>query len=285
MIAMKNAQNIDNGTEKLQMEKSQNSKDNSLMVQMLGIGLVKLSELNIDANVNVIYQKGIGMPIIQNVIELYKKEIINKKQGNSIVPLDDFTIFIHYFENQDHDILVIIYMTQKESTISFSDLYFLSKKVNKQFQLNESLQQIIVDFDSVVEIPRTDGIIAVFIIGSAGSPFISKINKNKSEIADHEVHIGGFISALLSFSNTIIGEESGAKLKEINFGTRQFYVISKNNVIFAFLVEKMNSLLQRYMYLIADEFLHQFKEYIKDFSGDVTPFASFENIINQYFII
>jgi len=270
MIVMNNPQNVNNGTEKL---------------QMLGYGLLRISSINSGGKFNIISQKGIGMPLIQNVIELYKKEIIKKKQGNSIVPLDDFTIFIHYFENHNQDILVIIYMTQKERTINFSELYFLSKRVNKEFQLNESLQQIILNLDSIVEIPRTEGIIAVFIIGAAGSPFVSKINKNKSEIADHEVHIGGFISALLSFSNTIIGEESGAKLKEINFGTQQFYVISKNNVIFAFLVENMNSLLQRYMYLIADEFLYQYKDYIKTFSGDVTPFAAFEKNINQYFII
>lgn len=164
-------------------------------------------------------------------------------------------------------------------------MYFLSKKINQMVISKASISDIIDVFDQEIEIPRTEGIIAMFVIGSAGSPFISKINKNRTNIADHEVHIGGFISALLSFSNTIIGEETGAKLKEINFGNQQFYVISKSNVIFAFLVESMNSLLQRYMYLIADEFLYQYKDYIKAFSGDVTPFAAFEKNINQYFII
>ena len=136
-----------------------------------------------------------------------------------------------------------------------------------------------------MKIPKTDGIIAIFIIGTAGSPYISKINKDRSEIADHEVHIGGFISALLSFSNTIIGEETGAKLKEINFGNQQFYVITKNEVIFAFLVETMTSIIQRYMYLLADEFLYQFRNLLKEFNGDITPFNCFEEKINQYFII
>ncbi len=176
-------------------------------------------------------------------------------------------------------------MTQKESTLSFSNLYFLSKKINQRLNSNASITEIIEVFENEIEIPRSEGIIAIFVIGSAGSPFISKIDKNRSNIADHEVHIGGFISALLSFSNTIIGEETGAKLKEINFGNQQFYVISKSNVIFAYLVENMNSLLQRYMYLIADEFLFQYKDYLKAFSGDVTPFAAFEKNINQYFII
>jgi len=156
---------------------------------------------------------------------------------------------------------------------------------NSNILKNASVAEIARIFEDEVTIPKTDGIIAIFIIGSAGSPFLSKINKNRSNIADHEVHIGGFISALLSFSNTIIGEETGAKLKEINFGNQQFYVISKSNVIFAFLVENMSSLLQRYMYLIADEFIYDFSNYLKEFNGDVTPFNEFENKINQYFII
>ena len=269
MIAMNNAQNINNGTEKL---------------QMLGYGLLNLN-INSGGNFNISFQKGIGVPLIQNIIELYKREIINKGQGNSIIPLEDFTIFIQYFRNNEDDISVIIYMEEKDQSVNFGRLYFLSKKINQKVISNASITEVIEEFEKDIEIPRSEGIIAIFIIGAAGIPFISKINKSRTNIADHEVHIGGFISALLSFSDTIIGEETGAKLKEINFGTRQLYVISKNNVIFAFLAESMNSLLQRYMYLIADEFLYQYKEYIKDFSGDVTPFALFENTINQYFII
>jgi hypothetical protein len=270
MIAMNNTQNINNGTEKL---------------QMLGYGLLKISNVNSGGNFNITFQKGIGVPLIQNIIELYKKEIINKRQGNSIIPLEDFTIFIQYFKNNEDDISVIIYMEEKDQSVNFGRLYFISKKINQKIISNASTTEIIDAFEKEIEIPLTDGIIAIFIIGSSGSPFISKINKDRSNIVDHEVHIGGFISALLSFSNTIIGEETGAKLKEINFGNQQFYVISKSNVIFAFLVENMNSQLQRYMYLIADEFLYKYKDYLKDFNGDVTPFNEFEKNINAYFII
>lgn len=266
------------------MENHQNFRENPLVMEILGIGLVKISQIDTKGRFDVLFQKGIGVPLIQNVIELYKKEIIHKKQGSSIIPLEKFNLFIHYF-NHNQDILVIIYMEEKNSSVNFSKLYFLSKKINRKFQVNEPVLNIIDDFDTAVKIPKTDGIIAIFIIGAAGSPYISKINKDRSEIADHEVHIGGFISALLSFSNTIIGEETGAKLKEINFGNQQFYVITKNDVIFAFLVETMTSLLQRYMYLVADEFLYQFKNLLKEFNGDITPFNTFEEKINQYFII
>ncbi len=267
------------------MNTAQNTTDNSEKLQMLGYGLLRISDVNSEGKFDITYQKGIGVPLIQNIIELYKKEIITKKQGNSIIPLKDFTIYIQYFSYIENEISVIIYMEEKERSVNFPQLYFLSKKINKKVKSKASLSEITHEFQSHIEIPKSQGIIAMFIIGSAGSPFISKINKNRTDIAEHEVHVGGFISALLSFSNTIIGEETGAKLKEINFGNQQFYVISKGNVIFAFLVDNMSVLLQRYMYLISDEFLYKYKDYIKEFNGDVTPFSSFESNINQYFII
>jgi hypothetical protein len=269
------------------MEKAQNVKDNSERFQMLGYGLLIISDIESKGAFKIILQKGIGVPLIQNVLELYKNEIITKKQGSSIIPLNEFTIHIQYFNNNSREISVILYMEEKEpnTAVNFSQLYFLSKKIYNKILSNASLTEISKAFEDKIEIPKSSGVIAIFVIGSAGSPFLSKINKKRNNIADHEVHIGGFISALLSFSNTIIGEETGAKLKEINFGNQQFYVISKSNVIFAFLVENMNSLLQRYMYLIADEFIYDFNNYLKEFNGDVTPFASFEDKINQYFII
>ncbi|MFX1365713.1 MAG: hypothetical protein ACFFCE_16430 [Promethearchaeota archaeon] len=269
------------------MDTNRNSSKPIEKLHMLGYGLLDISDLENGGKLNVVFQKGIGVSLIQNIFELYKNEIVDKRQGNSIIPLEDFTIYIQYFRNGEKNISVIVYMEEKEPNVpvNYPKLYFLSKKINKQILSNAPLSEIKNVFKSEIEIPKSDGVIAIFIIGSTGSPFVSKINKNRSNIAEHEVHIGGFISALLSFSNTIIGEETGAKLKEINFGNQQFYVISKSNVIFAFLVENMNSLLQRYMYLIADEFIFDFRDYIKDFNGDVTPFNEFEKKINQYFII
>jgi len=270
MIAMINAQNIINSSGK---------------VQMLGYALIDILNIKNGGILNILSQKGIGVPLIQNIITLYKNEIITKKQGNSIIPIDNFTIFILYFKKKKNDVSVIIYMEEKESSVNFPKLDFLSKKIKKKILADAPISEITKIFESEIEIPKIDGIIAIFVIDSTGSPFISKIKKNRSNIADHEVHIGGFISALLTFSNTILGEETGAKLKEINFGNQQLEIISRNNVIFAFLVENMNSLLQRYMHLIADEFIYQYRDNLKEFYGDVTPFNEFENVIDQYFII
>ena len=133
--------------------------------------------------------------------------------------------------------------------------------------------------------PRSESIFAIFILGSSGSPYFSKMNTERNFITDSEVHISAFISALYSFSKQIIDQDTGANLKEINFGNQRFYMIIKENVIFAYLVQDLDPLLKRYMYLIVDEFLAEFAVHLKDFNGDVTPFDNFEKKINQYFII
>ncbi len=258
--------------------------DNSL--QMLGVGLLQLDSSSSSNNsVNVIFQKGIGMPIIQNMLELYKHEIIKKKKGNSIIPLDQFTIFLHFFEVQPDSIYIMIYMDKKETEINYTKLYLLTKRINNLVQSQEDFGKIVEFCDHEVQIPQTDGLIAVFIIGSTGSPYFSKIDKNRASIAKSEVHIGGFISALYSFSKEIIGQESGASLKEINFGNQRFYMIVKNDTIFAYLVEDLSPLLERYMYLIVDDFLEEFKSYLADYQCDITPFNKFNETFNRYFII
>ena len=87
MIAMDKAQNINNNIEKL---------------QMLGYGLLNISNTQSGGKFEIILQKGVGVPLIQNVLELYKREIIAKKKGSSIIPLNEFTIHIQYFNNSNN---------------------------------------------------------------------------------------------------------------------------------------------------------------------------------------
>ena len=267
------------------MENYYKPKNDVRSLRILGLGLIKLLAPNSGGQYEVIFQKGIGVPLIQNVLEFCKKEILNKKQGNSVIPIDDFMIFIHYFENNDGTITVLIYMDEKENKINYAKLYLISKKINKIYGSNTSIAEIKSICNNAIEIPRAEGLFAVFILSSTGSPYYSKISKVRTNMAKSHVHISGFISALFSFSKAIIGVESGAKLKEINFGNQRFYMISKNKVIFAYLVEEINLLLQRYMYLIVDEFLDTYKEDLEGFKGDLSPFGVFENVIDQYFII
>ena len=264
-------------------ETTQNKHSGLKRIPMFGMGMVKMS-LNSLGDFQILFQKGIGMSLIQNVIELYKDEILEKKQGNSIIPLDEFTIYLNYYESKEDDILVVLLLDDKEKSTSYAQLYRFFKKINNYVLSNMDINEIKQLCIDTIQIPKTEGIIAVLIIGLGGSPFFTIANTQKTTILRKDVCIGGFISALHSFSQEVMGEETGAKLKEINFGNMTIYMICNENAIFAYLVEKINPIVQRYMYLIAEEFIEIYKEHLVDFSGDVTPFGSFKQIINQYLI-
>lgn len=176
-------------------------------------------------------------------------------------------------------------MNKKDYKLNYFQLYFFVKKIKNGFQLDLPISEIRDYLLKAIEIPRTDGVLATLIIGVAGCPYFSKINEHRAGIINSEVEIGGFISALFSFSRNVIGQESGGKLKELNFGEQRFYMINKKKVIFAYLVDRIDPLIQRYIYITADEFLDKYKEHINNFNGNVTPFKDFENDLNQYFII
>ena len=62
-------------------------------------------------------------------------------------------------------------------------------------------------------------------------------------------------------------------------------MITKAQTIFAFLVERLSPLIERYMYLISDEFIDQYKDDLKNFDGFISRFTNFERTIDRYFII
>ncbi|TFG29301.1 MAG: hypothetical protein EU532_03400 [Promethearchaeota archaeon] len=260
------------------------------VLEVLGIGLIKISFKARDSTTyesEVIYQIGIGTPMIQNILEIFKIEIIRKDSGNSIIPIDDLSVFVNFFRDKDKELekLILIYLYPKESQLDYSQLYLHSKSIIKYCCQENSLEKIKIGIKNSIEIPSVDGIIGIFIIDTAGCPLFTKIMGKRTDIIDGEVQIGGFISALFSFSQFVIGKETGGKLKEINFGNQLFYTITKKNIIFAFLVEKLTPLIKRYMYLMADEFLEEYNQDLENFNGDVTRFYKFEHNINRYFSI
>ena len=70
-----------------------------------------------------------------------------------------------------------------------------------------------------------------------------------------------------------------------HFGNQRFLMITKQKYIFVYLVEDVNPVLQRYMYLMVEEFFDMFKESLLSFSGDVTPYKGFDVIFDQYFSV
>ncbi|MFX1294869.1 MAG: hypothetical protein ACFFD2_08450 [Promethearchaeota archaeon] len=255
---------------------------NSLSI--LGVGLIKVLKISAEKNFEVVFQLGIGIPLIQNVFEIFKQEFHEKSEGTSIIPLEHFAMFINYFKNQTDEFQLLIYMYDKENTEIYSQLYLHSRKIKGAILSGTGISSIIEICKDTIKIPQVAGLKGIYILGLSGIPLFSKTNKKRIDLDDSQL-VGGLISALFNFSQHLIGEDSGGKLKEINFGNQSFYMITKNDVIFVYLVEKMTPLLKRYMYIMADEFLDKYRKDIKEFDGNITPFQTFNDILDHYFVI
>lgn len=252
------------------------------LLRIFGIGLIQV--IKMDEHFQVLFQKGLSFPLIQNLFELFKSEIFEKKQGTSIIPVDDFSIFLNYFENPNGEKLVMIYMYDKDNSEIYSQLYLHSLKIKKSIISNLSVSEIKNNVNNTIKIPRTNGVKGIYVLGLSGIPYFSKTHHKENNLDDSQL-VAGLISALFSFSQHLIGQDSGGRLKEINFGNQAFYTITKEDVIFVFLVEKMTPLVRRYMYILADEFLLAHQKDVTNFQGNISPFRSFGEVIDQYFII
>lgn len=264
-------------------------KTNSNPIQILGVGVIKISDLSSKKEIDIIFQKGIGIQQIQKIISNNIDKIVEKRSGISIDLFRNYSVYLHFFDNNQDEIISIIYLDKKENILNYSDLFTISQMLNQSIIEDDSLSNVMHICNQEIQIPQHKGLIALFIIGSAGHLFFSKINKNKTRLIEHELPISGFISAILSFSKEIIGREPGTNLKQINLGNQIFYLNLRNHAIFAYLVEKqrISETFKKYVHLIADEFINRFKEKINPntFNGELTQFRTFGSVVDQYFII
>jgi len=263
--------------------------DSTPPMHLLGVGLIKISELNAGGTTQILFEKGIGIQLIHTILKINMNTILTKKQGILIDLISDYTVYIHYFNSNSSEIIVIIYLDNKESILKFSSYYEVSKKFNEAIYSCEKLSDIqeICDHDFII--PQSHSLLALFIISNAGHLFYSKVNDKKSRLGDFEVQISGFISALLIFTKEMIGQGPGVELKHINFGNQQIYLNVKNNVISAYLVEeeRISKLDRKYMQIVSDEFLDMYKDYIspKTFNGDLSKYQRFGKVVDKYFVI
>ena len=109
-------------------------------MKLLGIALIQIS----DGHSNLLFQKGIGISLIQNVVEMHK----DSKGGNSVIPINNYLIFTHFFQNQGNTYIIIL-MDDKENELNYPQMYLLVKKIKKQFPLNCSISDIIKTCDFI----------------------------------------------------------------------------------------------------------------------------------------
>ncbi|MFX0028878.1 MAG: hypothetical protein ACFE8B_06695 [Candidatus Hermodarchaeota archaeon] len=145
------------------------------------------------------------------------------------------------------------------------------------------------DLNSEGKFPKADGLVGFLVLDKTGLLYFSKVAKNNIIIAQNIFQIAGFISAILIYSEDLIGtKDSGIKLEDINLGNHHLYVCTRENLIFAYFVEKprITENFKSHIKIIIEKFIEKyFSSCIKDFKGDISHFYKFEEVIDQYFEI
>jgi hypothetical protein len=249
-------------------------------LNLLGVGIVSIS----DRTHSIVYSKGINNSLMKMMIQLYKKEILQKKEGKIIDLIGIYTVYVH-FQKLDYEIIAIFYLNEKDKLVKYEDLCTLSKEFFKIINLNLP----ITEFDEICKkaVPCATGISALFIISITGHSLFTKVRKDKEYLSENYIQIGGFISAIITFSNEVVGKNSGDSLEAISFENQQLFLNVKDEIIFAYLVEKSikSKNTKRFIELLMEEFYLNYNDQIKDFNGDLSPYTKFERIVDKYLII
>jgi hypothetical protein len=221
---------------------------------------------------------------MEDLIKLYRPEIINKKEGKMIDLLGIFTVYVHFY-TIGNERISIFYVNEKDKLVNYEDLCSLSRLLFKSYCSNVSLSKISEICNKAI--PSLKGLSALFVISTTGHTLFTKIRNDKTNLSENYIQIGGFVSAILMFSNEVIGKNSGESLQAINFENQQFLITVKEGIIFAYLVEQSydSENIERYMDLLKEEFFDLYCDCLKDFNGDINQFHTFEPLVEKYFSI
>jgi len=249
-------------------------------IQVLGISLVSMTQ----NRYNIVFNKGTSRSLVIDLIKLYRPEILSKKEGKIIELLGIFTVYIHFY-TLGNEKISIFYVNEKDKLVNYDNLCSLSRLLVKTYCSNVSISKIIKICN--IAIPSVEGISALFVINTTGHTLYTKIRNDKTKLTDNYIQIGGFLSAILMFSNEIIGKNSGESLQAINFENQQFLISVRKGIIFAYLLEQPTQaeIIERYMELLKEEFFEMYCECLKNFDGDLNHFHTFEQVVEKYFSI
>jgi hypothetical protein len=75
-------------------ENYQSLKKNSQVFQLRGFSI---SEINLEGKLEIIFQKGIGITLTRKIIDLYKINLLKKRQGYIEDIIGNLTIYINFF--------------------------------------------------------------------------------------------------------------------------------------------------------------------------------------------
>ena len=252
--------------------------DNPAAIDILGVGIVSITE----KESNIIYNKGISRSLMNDLIKLYRPDILERKEGKLIDLLGIFTVSIHFYSFGE-DCIAIFYIIEKDTLKNYDAMCLESRRLAQMYCSNAPLSAFNDTCSKII--PNFEGLSALFVISTTGHTLFTKIRDDKASILGNHIQIGGFLSAILMFANEVIGKNSGDTLQAISFENQQFIISVKEDIIFAYLVDipTKSDNFERYMDLIAEEFLVQFRNRVKNFNGDLNQFHCFELVVDKYF--
>ncbi|MFX0074998.1 MAG: hypothetical protein ACFE96_06115 [Candidatus Hermodarchaeota archaeon] len=261
-------------------DNSQKSSDLGKKIQVLGIGLITLT----DNQYNIVFNRGINRSLIKDLIHIYRSEILNRNDGNIIDEFGIYMVYIHFYTFGKLKVS-IFYLSEKEKSLNYDELSSFSNLLVKTYCSHVSREKISQICNSVI--PIVSGVSAFLVISTTGQTLFKKIRSDKKNLLENYIQIGGFLSAILSFSNEIIGKQSGECLKAIDFENSKFLITVEEGAIFAFLLDQCakSKTIERYIELLTEEFIELYYDCLKDFNCDVTQFRSFEAVVENYFSI
>jgi len=111
--------------------------DSPTAMDILGIGIVSIT----DRNSNLIYNKGISRSLMNDLIKLYRPDILKKKEGKLIDLLGIFTVSIHFY-SFDAESIAIFYVIEKDTLTNYDDMCSVSKSLAQLCYSNAPLTTI-----------------------------------------------------------------------------------------------------------------------------------------------
>lgn len=264
----------------------QNIKDPSTDLQIQGICILEISALG---KIEIIFQRGIDILLVQKIINSNKSKILNNEEGAIKDYIGSFNAYLVYCDSDQGNKIIAIFIDKKAHVLNYTKLDTLSEILFKKIGISTTNLEIKKIRINTVKVPRAKGLIGFLALDKTGLLYFSKVKKNRKNLSKNIFQIAGFISALLIYSKDLIsGEDPDLRLEDINLGSHHFYVNIKKNIIFAYFIEKhkVTENFDKYIHIVVEKFIEKYyNPYVTNFRGDLSPFHSFEEVIDQYFEI
>lgn len=267
-------------------EDYQNFKKPSKALQIQGVCVL---EISLGEKIEILFQKGIDVLLVQKLMSSTKSKIINNEECTIEDYIGGYNAYLVYCNISPGDKLVIIFIDKEEKKLNYSKLDYFSKVLFEKIGVNTANLEIKKIYLNTVEIPRAKGLVGFLVLDKTGLLYFSKVQKIRRSMTENIFQIAGFISAILIYSEDLIsGVDPELRLEDINLGNHHFFINVKNNVIFAYITEthKTTENFDTYIHIVVNKFIDKYyNPYVTNFKGDLSPFHSFEKVLDQYFEI